>query len=165
MTGTNRRRWVAAAVAFGGAAAVAFVGSLLTDIGPWYQALQKPRWQPPDWLFGPVWTTIFACIALAALLAWRRTAAGSGRAWLLTAFAVNALLNVTWSLLFFALRRPDWALAEIGLLWVSIGVLVLLAGRRDRRAGWLLAPYLLWVGFAAALNAAIVRLNGPFAAG
>jgi tryptophan-rich sensory protein len=84
--------------------------------------------------------------------------------WLIGAFALNGLLNVLWSLLFFRLRRPDWALFEVGLLWLSIVLLIALAGRHARRAGWLLLPYLVWVSFAAALNIAIVRLNGPFGA-
>ena len=79
-------------------------------------------------------------------------------------FALNAFLNVSWSLLFFRLRRPDWAFAEVGLLWLSILVLVVFLGRVSRTSGWLLAPYLAWVTFAAALNLAVVRLNGPFGA-
>jgi tryptophan-rich sensory protein len=75
---------------------------------------------------------------------------------------LNAFLNVSWSLLFFRLRRPDWALAEVGMLWLSILVLLVFLGRVSRTSGWLLVPYLAWVAFAAALNLAVVRLNGPF---
>ena len=89
---------------------------------------------------------------------WQRAHATLRRQWVL-AVAINLVLNVLWSVLFFNLRRPDWALAEVGLLWLSILALVLLARRVDRIAAWLLAPYLGWVAFASVLNLAIVRLN------
>ena len=78
-------------------------------------------------------------------------------------FALNGFLNVTWSALFFRLKRPDWALAEVGLLWLSIVVLIVVIARHSKNASVLLAPYLAWVTFAAVLNLAIVQLNGPFA--
>ncbi len=81
---------------------------------------------------------------------------------MLVLFALNGFVNVFWSLLFFRLRRPDWALAEVGFLWLSILVLIVYLGRIHRTSGWLLAPYLAWVSFAATLNVAVVRLNGPF---
>lgn len=136
-------------------------GGLATDIGPWYRALTKPPWQPPDAAFGPAWTTIYACAAWATVRVWQRADAAGRRRWLLAA-GVNGLLNITWSLLFFTLRRPDWALVEVVALWLSIAWLLALAWRVDRLAAALFAPYLGWVAFAAVLNAAIVRLNGPF---
>lgn len=140
------------------------VGALVTDIGPWYRALVKPSWQPPDWLFGPVWTTIFIAAAVTFVQAWRSPAAtASTHRWLIIAWLVNAGLNVLWSYLFFRLRRPDWALWEIAPLWLSIVVMVLVAVPVAPQSGWFLAPYLVWVAFAAVLNATIVRLNGPFA--
>lgn len=138
------------------------VGALVTDIGPWYRGLIKPTWQPPDWLFGPVWTTIFICAAVAFYLAWQHPdATARTRTLLVTVWLANAMLNVVWSFLFFRLRRPDWALLEIAPLWLSIVTMLWLASTAGR-AGWLLAPYLAWVSFAAVLNTAIVRLNGPF---
>ena len=77
-------------------------------------------------------------------------------------FVVNGALNALWSLLFFTLRRPDWALWEIIPLWLSILAMILLAGRHDRLGGWLIMPYIVWVSFAGILNLAILRLNGPF---
>jgi tryptophan-rich sensory protein len=152
--------------AIGAAAAAALglgiLGALATDLGPWYYALLQPPWKPPDWLFGPVWTTIYAFTAIAALLAWERARDIAGRDWLLVGFALNAFLNVLWSLLFFRLKRPDWALAEVGLLWLSILLLMFLAGRHSRAAALLLVPYIAWVSFAAVLNFELVRLNGPF---
>jgi tryptophan-rich sensory protein len=137
-------------------------GALVTDIGPWYRGLIKPSWQPPDWLFGPVWTSIFICAAVAFYLTWQHPEATTRtRTLLVTLWLVNALLNVLWSFLFFRLRRPDWSLLEIAPLWLSIVGMLLVASTAGR-AGWLLAPYIAWVSFAAVLNATIVRLNGPF---
>ncbi len=147
------------------ALAVAVLGGLVTDTGPWYQALRKPAWQPPDWLFGPVWTLIYALTAASGLLAWWAARDRSRKLAIAAAFAANAVLNVGWSWLFFGVRRPDWALAEVALLWLSVAAMMVVVGRVRTLAAWLLAPYLAWVGFAAVLNLAIVRLNGPFAAG
>lgn len=144
------------------AIAVGSLGALTTELGTWYFQLRKPAWQPPDWLFGPVWTLIFALAALAAVLYWRDEPDRENRLRVLAAFAVNAFLNTFWSLLFFRLKRPDLALDEVGFLWLSILVLILLLRRRSRSAGWLIAPYLAWVSFAAFLNWTIVQLNAPF---
>jgi tryptophan-rich sensory protein len=145
-----------------GIGAVAGLGMLGTDLGPWYRALEQPPWQPPDAAFGPAWTLIYVLTAVAAVRVWRRCAADSQRRAWLAALAGNGVLNVLWSWLFFRVRRPDWALAEVLLLWLSIAVLIVLARRLDAIAAWLLVPYLLWVSFAAALNLAVVRLNAPF---
>ena len=156
-----RRAVITAAVA---ALAAAGLGALSTDLGPWYASLRQPPWKPSDLWFGPAWTLIYARAALAGVQAWLRTPDRGARDTLIAAFAINGTLNVVWSLLFFRLRRPDWALAEVGLLWLSILLLIVIAGRRRVSAGWLLAPYLGWVTFAAVLNAAVVRLNSPFGA-
>ncbi len=138
---------------------VAALGAAATDIGPWYQALRKPAWQPPDILFGPVWTTIYALCAYAGVLAWR-AASGSQRVTIMVVFAANALLNVLWSELFFGLHRPDWAGIEVVPFWLSIVVLMVVVGRVTTRGALVLVPYLAWVGFAAVLNWTVVRLNG-----
>lgn len=152
------RAWTASAAA---ALCIALLGGLATEIGPWYQALKQPAWKPPDWAFGPAWTIIYACSALGGAKAWLAGDAAGRRAVVL-AFAINGVLNVVWSLLFFRLHRPDWALMEVGLLWLSVLALVIVCGRRSREAGLWLLPYLVWVAFAATLNAAVVQLNGPF---
>ena len=144
------------------AMAVAGIGGLMTDIGPWYLGLVKPSWQPPDWLFGPAWTLIFSLAAASGVIAWRAAPNQASREWMLALFALNAVLNVSWSLLFFKLKRPDWALMEVGFLWLSVALLMVVLGRYSRKASLLLAPYLVWIAFAAALNWATVRLNGPF---
>jgi tryptophan-rich sensory protein len=159
MTPHGRAQLTAAACAL----VVAVLGGLSTDIGPWYASLRKPSWQPPDAWFGPAWTLIYAFCALSAAQAWRAIPDARSRQTLLLAWIVNAFLNVLWSLLFFRLRRPDLALIEVGMLWGSIVVLIVLSWRRSRGAALLLVPYLAWVMFAAALNRAVVRLNpmGP----
>lgn len=154
--------WLPILVAGGCAVLVAAIGGTVTDIGPWYRSLNKPWFQPPDWLFGPAWTLIFALAALSAAQAWRDAPDQVAREWLIGLFALNGFLNILWSLLFFKLRRPDWALFEVVLLWASILLLIVVLGRYSRLGALLLVPYLLWVSFAAYLNLTIVRLNAPF---
>jgi benzodiazapine receptor len=141
-----------------GYAIVSIAGGMLTDIGPWYRALVKPSWQPPDWLFGPVWTTIFILAAVSAALAWR-AAGETQRRMVVILFVANGSLNVGWSLLFFHLKRPLLAGLEVILLWASIVALIWYVQRFSRPAAWLLVPYLLWVSFATVLNWTIVALN------
>jgi translocator protein len=160
---SGARRWKPILVAALATAAVAGLGALMTDLGPWYGSQYKPAWQPPDWLFGPAWTLIFGLCAMSGYLAWLNAPDRAGREWIIALFALNGFLNVLWSALFFRLKRPDWALAEVGLLWLSILPLILVLARYSKTASLLLAPYLVWVSFAAILNLAIVRLNGPFA--
>ena len=140
------------------------VGGLSTEAGPWYRALAKPVLQPPAWVFAPAWTAILALSAAAFVLAWRGApdAAGQGRVALL--FGANAVLHLLWSPLFFKAKRPDWALAEIPLLFLSIIAMSVGYAPYSRPAAWLLLPYAAWVGFAIWLNYGIVRLNGPFGA-
>ncbi len=163
-TMTLPRRHTLAPILLAGLAAlaVAALGGLMTDLGDWYVGLRKPAWQPPDWLFGPAWTLIYALTAVAAVRAWRRSPGRIERQNLLIALLLNATLNVGWSLLFFRLQRPDWALFEVFFLWASIVLLIVVCARRDRTAAWLLAPYLLWVTYAATVNYGVVHLNAPF---
>jgi benzodiazapine receptor len=161
VSSSRQRVLVASAWAALGVVVVAVAGMRATELGPWYRALQQPWWQPPDWAFGPAWTTIYVLSAAAAVRVWLRAAPPRRGQWL-AALAANGALNVLWSWLFFKARRPDWALAEVALLWLSIVLLIALARRDDVLAAWLLVPYLLWVAFAASLNAAVVRLNAPF---
>jgi tryptophan-rich sensory protein len=138
-------------------------GGLATRIGPWYRALRRPSWQPPDWAFAPAWTTIFVLLGVSIVLAWNSPDATPGRRTaLVAAVAVNLLLNFFWSVLFFRLERPDWALVEVVPLWLSIVALIVVCAPLSRLGAGLLAPYLVWVSFAAVLNRAVVRLNGPF---
>jgi benzodiazapine receptor len=141
---------------------VAVAGGLLTETGAWYAGLRKPAWKPPDWAFGPVWTVIIILAVIAAALAWEAATTTGARAAILLALIVNSILNIAWSGFFFKLRRPDWALVEVALLWLSILALILVLGAASATAGWLLLPYLAWVSVAAFLNYRIVQLNKPF---
>lgn len=159
--GAGTSRWKPYAVAGLVAIAVALIGGAVTDIGPWYRALRKPSFQPPDWLFGPAWTLIFTLAAVSAATAWRSMETARGRGMVAVLFLFNIVLNILWSVLFFALKRPDHALIEVTFLWASIAALIFVLWRRSPLAAWLLVPYLAWVTFASLLNLAIVQLNGP----
>jgi benzodiazapine receptor len=153
-------RQIPALLGFIGAAFIAgAIGSWATfpNVRDWFPLLLKPSWNPPSWVFGPVWTTLYVLMGLAIWRAWR--AGGPAAPRLVRLYFVQLFFNALWSVLFFGLKQPAWALADILVLW---GLLVWLqAGlwRSDRLAGALWVPYVLWVSFATALNAAIVRLN------
>jgi translocator protein len=161
VTHPRSARLRAVVCAAGAAAAIALLGGTLTDLGPWYQGLEKPDWQPPGPAFGIIWTAIFAMAAASGVLAWRSARDAAAREWVIGLFALNGFLNVLWSLLFFRLQRPDWALVEVGALWLSVLLPMVVFFRRSRLASLLLAPYLIWVSIAAFLNLEIVRLNPP----
>lgn len=149
------------------AAAIAIVvlafGGWATRIGPWFRSLRKPGWQPPDWAFGPVWTTIAILCVISAVHAWR--IAPEAHARIAVLFGLNALFHMAWSPLFFMARRPDWALYEVPLLWLSVLALMVGLAPISTLSAVVLLPYLAWVSVAAALNLKIVRLNGPFGPG
>ena len=159
---SRRARLLPVLVAVTAATVVAGLGGLMTDLSAWYYNLAQPSWKPPDWLFGPAWTVIFALAAAAGVTAWRAAPNRAERIWMLGLFALNGVLNVAWTALYFRARRPDWALMEVGLLWLSVLVLMLVLGRYARITRLLLAPYLVWISFAAALNWGTVQLNAPF---
>ena len=138
--------------------AVAGIGGAATDIGPWYFNLIKPAWQPPDWAFGPIWTLIYITTGIASVRAWR-LGDERQRSNFLLALLINCVLNVLWSVLFFKMQRPDVALIEVVVLWLSIVPLILLPLRYSPRSSLLMLPYLAWVSVAAYLNLTIVRLN------
>ena len=138
--------------------AVAGIGGAATDIGPWYFNLIKPAWQPPDWAFGPIWTLIYITTGIASVRAWR-LGDERQRSNFLLALLINCVLNVLWSVLFFKMQRPDVALIEVVVFWLSIVQLILLPLRYSPRSSLLMLPYLAWVSVAAYLNLTIVRLN------
>ena len=120
-----------------------------------YQNLEQPSWAPPSWLFGPVWTILYAMIAVAGWLVWRRT--GWNRA--LTVYAAQLTLNAIWTPIFFGFGRYGLALADIVAMWILIGATIYLFRPISPTAAWLLVPYWAWVTFATALNAAIWSAN------
>jgi tryptophan-rich sensory protein len=133
----------------------------LSDVGDWCKTLQKPSFTPPNWAFAPAWTIILAAAATTGVLAFRADLRPSARAKVLRAFGVNGALHLVWSALFFRWRRPDLALIEMILFWLSIIVLMVVTARAGAIGPALLAPYIFWVSFALLVNAAVVRLNFP----
>ena len=147
---------VAVAICF----AAAGLGGLVTapNIPNWYAELAKPAWNPPSWVFGPVWSCLYLMMAVSAWLVWRQ--AGFADAKLpLALFAVQLGLNSLWSILFFGLHSPGLAAVDIILLWIAILATLITFWKRSTWAGILLVPYLAWVSFAAVLNLVIWRLN------
>ena len=141
---------------------VAVMGATITAIGPWYHGLVQPRWAPADAAYGVAWTAVYAFTALAGVTGWLAMPRRAEREALLGLFALSGFLNILWSLLFFRFHRPDWALIEVVVLWLSVLALVLLIWRRSMTGAALLMPYLIWVTFAGYFDMAIVKLNGPF---
>lgn len=140
------------------ACAAAATPGIVFRPGDWYRRLEKPSWRPPDWLFGPVWFALYISIAVSGWLVWR-VAGFDGASLALTVYALHLVLNALWSVVFFRLRRPDWALVEIGFLWLSILATVIVFHSVNETAAYLLLPYLCWVTFAVALNFRIWSLN------
>jgi tryptophan-rich sensory protein len=126
--------------------------------GQWYALLDKPAWNPPSWIFGPVWTLLYVTMGVAAWLVWRQAGFAQARV-ALAVFVGQLVLNALWSYLFFGIHRMDLALVEIVILWSAILATAILFHRHSPPAAVLLVPYLLWVGFATALNTALWRLN------
>lgn len=126
--------------------------------GEWYTSLKKPSWNPPAWVFGPVWSVLYAMMAVSVWLVWKRGGWSTHRV-PLGLFLVQLLLNAAWTPLFFGLQRPGLAFAEILLLWLAIAATLMAFRTVSRAAAWLLLPYLAWVSFAALLNGALWRLN------
>jgi len=137
--------------------AAAAVGSLFPP-GDWYAGLHKPAWNPPSWVFGPVWSALYTTMGVAAWLVWKNVGARQ-RSSALACFLLQLGLNALWSPLFFGLQYPGLAFAEIVLLWAAVGGTTVLFWRVRALAGLLLIPYLVWITFAAALNFAIWQLN------
>jgi benzodiazapine receptor len=141
------------ALCFTAAGSAAFVS---TD--DWYLVLNKPTWNPPAWVFGPVWTLLYAMMAVAAWLVWRE---GGWRAQRrpLGLFVLQWVLNALWTPLFFGMHRPGLALLDIAMLWLALATTLLAFWRVRQVAGILLIPYLAWVTLATALNFTIWRMN------
>ena len=125
----------------------------------WYPTLVKPSFNPPSWVFGPVWTLLYLMMGIAAFLVWQKGWESEAVKTALVLFAIQLILNGLWSVLFFGMRSPGLAFAEILLLWISIGGTIVLFWRVAPVAGMLLLPYQAWVTFAAVLNGAIWTLN------
>ncbi|MGB7546744.1 MAG: TspO/MBR family protein [Terracidiphilus sp.] len=128
------------------------------EIPSWYRTLARPAFAPPDWVFGPVWSLLYALMAIAAWQVWQ-SAPSQLRAWGLALFVAQLALNLAWSWIFFRQHAIGAAAVEVVLMWAVIGVTVAVFSRVAPLAAWLMAPYLAWVSFAAVLNVAFWRLN------
>lgn len=139
----------------------ALVGSLFTvgAVETWYPALSKPDLSPPNWVFGPVWTTLYAFMAIAAWRVYEKRKGKPHVRRVLWVYAAHLAVNALWSVAFFGLHNPAIAFGTIVLLWLLIAYLTLNFYRIDRTAGILMMPYLAWVSFASYLNLSIVLLN------
>ena len=142
------------------------IGSFFTvsAIPTWYATLAKPALNPPAWVFGPVWTTLYALMGIAAFLVWSSYAEATsdrkrGIKIALSLFGIQLVLNTLWSIIFFGLHSPGGALIEIVFLWLAILATIIAFAKISRPAAWLLVPYILWVSFAMYLNYTIWMLN------
>ncbi|HEX2653415.1 MAG TPA: TspO/MBR family protein [Xanthobacteraceae bacterium] len=142
-------------------AAVGWYGGVVTlpKIPNWYAGLVKPSFNPPPWVFGPVWTSLYILMAIAAWRVWSSEAPQRAKRTALVLFGIQLFLNALWSPLFFGAERPLWAFVDIVLLCGFVVLTLVRFAQIDRPAGWMLAPYLVWIVFAAVLNGAIVFLN------
>jgi len=140
---------------------IAYTASLFTrpQIAGWYSTLNKPSFNPPNWLFAPVWTTLYILIAIAAWLVWQRRNDSSLYATTRNVYIIQLVLNFAWSMVFFGLQQTLGGLVVIVFLWLSIVANIYLFGKFSKVAAWLMVPYLLWVSFASVLNLYIYLLN------
>lgn len=157
----TKKDFLTACVFVAVAEAAGIIGSLFTaaSVATWYQTLTQPELAPPSWVFGPVWTTLYALMGVAAFLVWRHGWRRADVRWALLVFALQLAVNVLWSLAFFGLQSIGGALVVIAVLWFLIIYTMILFSRHSKTAAWLLAPYLLWVSFASYLNYAYFLLN------
>ena len=159
--GQRRHAVLHALIAFAVVTAAGLIGNLATipNIPGWYAGLVKPSFNPPNWIFGPVWTLLYVMMAVAFWRVLQNAPTGVGRQRAIRVFCVQMALNAFWSVAFFGLHNPPLALVVVVILELTILATIRLFLRQDRLAGWLLVPYAAWVAFATALNVAIVALN------
>jgi tryptophan-rich sensory protein len=157
---TKRKQWIGLTLFVIVCLGAGGLGAIATtpEIDGWYKTITKPSWNPPVYVFGPVWTTLFVMMGIAAWLVWEQVGF-RGVKLPLGLFGVQLVLNVGWSWIFFGLHQPGWAFVEIVILWLAILATTVEFFRRSGVAGSFMVPYLAWVGFASVLNFAIWQLN------
>jgi len=131
----------------------------VTGVESWYQTIQKPSWNPPNWIFGPVWTTLYVMMGIALFLVWKEDTSEELKKIAIALFAVQLTLNFFWSFIFFNQQQPGWALVEIIAMWFFILLTIFAFAQVNKTAAWLLVPYISWVSFASILNYTIWQLN------
>lgn len=154
-------KWIKLAISITAPLAVGTVSGFFTtpEIDTWYQTIKKPSWQPPNWLFGPVWTTLYLMMGVALWLVWTAKAEASKKGMAVTLWIIQLVLNFFWSFVFFKRHQIDWALGEILVLWLFIVLTIFAFARIRTAAAWLLVPYVSWVTFATVLTYTIYKLN------
>jgi len=130
-----------------------------SGVGGWYQGINKPSWNPPGWIFGPVWTTLYVLMGISLFLIWKSEIASDYKRNALILFAIQLTLNFFWSFIFFNQNQIGWAFVEIIALWLLILLTIFAFASINKTAAWLLVPYISWVSFAAILNYTIWKLN------
>jgi translocator protein len=130
-----------------------------SGVNGWYAAANKPWFNPPNWLFAPVWTTLYIMMGIALFLVWKSDADKTVKQTAIVLFAVQLTLNFFWSFIFFKTQQLGWAFAEIIVMWIMILLTIFWFGKISSTAAWLLVPYISWVSFASVLNYALWKLN------
>ena len=131
----------------------------IPGVNSWYQTINKPSWNPPNWIFPPVWTLLFVMMGISLFLVWKNNAAVRVKKMAIMIFSIQLLLNILWSYVFFKQHTMGWALAEIIILWIAILLTIFAFGKISSLAAWLLVPYISWVSFAAILNYTFWKIN------
>lgn len=137
------------------------VGSLFTasSVSSWYTTINKPPFNPPSWVFGPVWILLYTMMGIAAYLVWQKYNISETAKYATILFFIHLVFNSLWSIIFFGLKNPGLAFVEIVILWLMVLILIILFYNVDKRAAYLMLPYFLWLSFASLLNYSIWRLN------
>ncbi|NTS43951.1 tryptophan-rich sensory protein [Flavisolibacter sp. BT320] len=155
------KNWMKLLISIGVPVAVGAIAGFFTSTGSnsWYQTIEKPSWQPPGWLFGPVWTTLYILMGIALYLVWKSSAPPKIKRIAITLWIIQLVFNFLWSFIFFTQHQIDWALAEILVLWFFILLTIIYFAKISKPAAWLLVPYISWVSFASMLTYTIYKLN------
>jgi translocator protein len=128
------------------------------NINTWYATLNKPVFNPPNWIFGPVWTALYVLMGISLFMIWK-SPAGDSRNFALAIFGIQLVLNFAWTFIFFYFKQTGWAFFEIILVWLSVLAMIIIFYRISKPAALMQIPYLLWVSFATILNGSIWNLN------
>lgn len=131
----------------------------VTGVESWFQTINKPTWNPPNWIFGPVWTTLYIMMGVALFLVWKAERSDILKKTAIILFSTQLVLNFFWSFIFFNQHQMGWALVEIIALWIFILLTIFAFANVSKLAAWLLVPYISWVSFAAILNYTLWKMN------
>ena len=155
------KNWIKLVISIGLPLAIGAIAGMFTatEIAGWFQTINKPDWQPPNWVFGPVWTALYILMGISFYLIWKSDAPKTKKRIAVTLWIIQLVFNFFWSFIFFKKHQIDWALGEILVLWFFILLTMLFFGRIRSLAAWLMVPYISWVTFASLLTFSIYQLN------